>query len=250
MTATESIRLPWETIVGMGSYLVGDKYCNLDSKSVITTTQVVCGSSGNISEALAKIYTFVKNHISFGVPSKGDLNASQILSLGFGDATGKAILLCSMTRIAKIPTRLHGYLANPKLYAGLEPVSAARMMPRKILVIEVEVFIGEMWTALGGVPLDVTYLHRLSTILPPSEPPFGYGIADNRSLKNLQIELSRWDGKSDTCCQRQAYIEDLGIHTSAQSLIDKNLLKAPKSLVWSSTIAPQITRSIARIRGS
>lgn len=250
MTATESIRLPWETIVGMGSYLVGDKYCNLDSKSVITTTQVVCDSSENIHDALARIYTFVKNHISFGVPSKGDLSASQILSLGYGDATGKAVLLCSMARIAKIPSRLHGYLASSKLYAGLEPVSTARIMPKKILVIEVEVFIGEMWTALGGIPLDSTYLHRLGTILSPAESPYGYGVADNRSLKSLQIDLSKWDGKSDTCCQRQAYLEDLGIHTSAQSLIDRNLLKAPKSLVWSATIAPQITRSIARIRGS
>lgn len=249
MIVPNSLNLPWETIVGMGSYLVGDRYCNLDSDPVRTTTKVVCGTISDIKSALLSIYFFVKENISFGYPASMTLNAGQIMGLGYGDAVAKTVLFVTMCRIAKIPTRVHGYYADPNFLRGLEPIGFFGRPPKKILALVPEIFAGNRWVSLGGITLDTKYIERLNTIFQPNQPCYGYGLADERTFNVFTRTQGQWDMVSDTTCQSKAFIEDLGIHNSAQVLIDKYSATS-STYGWSHVTAPCITRSVSRIRGS
>jgi hypothetical protein len=249
MSVTKKVNLPWETVVGMGSYLVGDKYCNLESGSVITTTEVVCNSCGDINFALKSIYLFVKENVSFGIPGDMCINASQVLALGYGDSVTKSILFGTMTRIAKIPTRFHGYLAHTSFLSGLEPLAIFRKMPKKMLAVVPEVFTGTRWVSLGGLTMDSMYVNRLSSIFSPNQECYGYGLADCRSYSIFRLTQAQWTEDTDTDCQSKAFIDDLGIHTSIQTLIDGNSLSPTTSFIWQKFVAPTITKSVSRIRG-
>lgn len=250
MSVQNQSRLPWETVVGMGSYLVGDRYCNLDSRAIRTSTEVICGGCENISSALFAIYNFVKENVSFGIQSDPSSTASNILGLGYGDAVGKTLLFSAMTRTAKIPTRFHGYMALSSFLHGLEPVSINNKLPKKILVIVPEVFVIEKWMSLGGITLDNLYVERLESIMQTLHYNcYGYGLASDDDYPTFRKTQKHWDGVSDTVCQSKAFVEDLGIHTSASTLIDAYSLKGTAGFVWSKFTAPSITKAVARIRG-
>lgn len=250
MSVQKQARLPWDTVVGMGSYLVGDHYCNLDSRAIKTSTEVICGGCDSISSALMAIYNFVKENISFGTQSDPNCTASHILGFGYGDAVGKTLLFSAMTRTAKIPTRFHGYMAMSSFLHGLEPVSMNNRLPKKILVMVPEVFMGEKWISLGGITLDSLYVERLESIMQTLHYNcYGYGLASNEDYPTFRKIQKHWDGISDTSCQSKAFADDLGIHTSAATLIDAYSLKGTSGFIWSKFTAPAITRAVARIRG-
>lgn len=250
MSVQNQSRLPWETVVGMGSYLVGDRYCNLDSRAIKTSTEVICGGCEKISSALFAIYNFVKENISFGIQPDPNSTASNILGLGYGDAVGKTLLFSAMTRTAKIPTRFHGYMAVSSFLHGLEPISLNNKLPKKILVIVPEVFMGDKWMLLGGITLDTLYVERLESIMQTLHyKSYGYGLASDEDYPTFRKIQKQWDGFSNTSCQSKAFVDDLGIHTSASTLIDTYCLKGTSGFIWSKFAAPAMTKTVARIRG-
>jgi hypothetical protein len=250
MLGRNQMKLPWDTIVGMGSYLVGDQFCNLDSQAIKITTEVVCSGCSDIASALKAIYMFVKDNIAFGTQFDSTLTASQILGQGYGDGVGKTILFAAMSRTAKIPTRFHGYMALSSFLHGLEPLSVITKLPKKILAITPEVFIGDRWISLGGVTLDCLYVERLESIMHTLQYYcYGYGLASDLDYPIFLKSQRIWDGVSDTACQTKAFAEDLGLHTKASSLIEQHSLKGANAFMWSKFTAPAITKSIQRIRG-
>lgn len=250
MSSRNQIKLPWETIVGMGSYLVGDRYCNLDSQAIKTSTQVVCSGCGDIASALKAIYAFVKDNIAFGAQTEATQTASQILGQGYGDSVGKTLLFAAMSRTAKIPTRFHGYMALTSFLHGLEPLTLVSRLPKKILVMSPEVFIGDKWISLEGITLDCLYVEKLESIMQTHRfNSYGYGLASNLEYHIFTKTQKVWDGSSDTTCQSKAHAEDLGLHTTASSLIERHGLRGSAAFVWSKFTAPAMTKAISRIRG-
>lgn len=250
MSSRNQIKLPWETIVGMGSYLVGDRYCNLDSQAIRTTTEVVCSGFDDIASALRAIYFFVKDNIAFGMQAETTQTASQILGQGYGDSVGKTLLFAAMSRTAKIPTRFHGYMAVSSFLHGLEPLSIISRLPKKLLVMSPEVFIGDKWISLEGITLDSLYVEKLESIMQTLKfNCYGFGLASNFEYHMFLKSQRTWDGSSDTTCQSKAHVSDLGLHTTASSLIEKHSLPGTAAFIWSKFTAPAMTKAISRIRG-
>lgn len=60
-------------------------------------------------EAIGTVYSFVKDDIAFGYNRTDDLQASLVLSDGYGQCNTKASLLMALLRALRIECRIHGF---------------------------------------------------------------------------------------------------------------------------------------------
>ena len=158
-------------------------------------------------EAIGTVYSFVKDDIAFGYNRTDDLQASLVLSDGYGQCNTKANLLMALLRAFGIECRIHGFTIDKALQKGAIPVGLYQLAPRRILHSWVEVNYRGRWLNLEGFIIDADYMASIQSRYSRSSVSFcGYGIA-TACLRNPNVE---WRGKS-TYIQKQGIVDDFGI---------------------------------------
>ena len=159
-------------------------------------------------DAIAAIYTYVRDEIPFGYNADDRLSASQVLSDGYGQCNTKGTLLIALLRAVGIATRFHGFTIYNELQKGAIPNYLFALAPKRIIHSWVEVYQDERWVNLEGYIIDSDYLKQVqSRFAEQCEQFSGYGIA-KKCLATPRID---WTGE-DTYIQSEGIADDFGIY--------------------------------------
>lgn len=197
-------------------------------------------------DRIGAIYDFVRNEIKFGYNRNDDLQASEVLTDGYGQCNTKGTLLMALLRALGISCRLHGFTIMQKLQEGAIPTIIIKLAPQKILHSWVEVKLNGVWINLEGFILDDNYLHQIQSKFADKYDEFcGYGIA-TKCLKSPQVD---WQGQ-DTFIQKEGIVDDLGVFDSPDEFYAAygTNLRGIKRWLYQYIIRHLINANIERLR--
>ncbi len=159
-------------------------------------------------DAIAEVYLFVRDEITFGYNSDDTLNASQVLKDGYGQCNTKGTLLMALLRALAIPARFHGFTIFNELQKGAIPNYLFAFAPERIIHSWVEIYFEGQWLDLEGYIIDQAYLSQVQAKFSDQCEAFSaYGIATT-CLKRPEND---WQGKS-TYIQKEGIADDFGIY--------------------------------------
>ncbi len=115
-------------------------------------------------DKVRNIYNFVRDEVQFGYNTGDTIQASQVLSDGYGQYNTKATLLMALLRAVGVATRIHGFTIDKALQKGAIKGIWYKLSPKNILHSWVEVHVNGQWYILEGVILDRLYLENLQSI--------------------------------------------------------------------------------------
>lgn len=161
------------------------------------------------SEALKRIYYFVKDEIKFGYNRDDNIRASDVLVDGYGQCNTKSTLFMALLRSVNIPCRLHGFTIFNKLQRGAIPNILMILAPERILHTWVEVEYENKWLELEGFIVDSEFLDQIQKANQGCQQFEGYGIATS-CLSAPPVEF---DG-NNTYIQSNGIADDYGVFNS------------------------------------
>ena len=156
------------------------------------------------------IYNFVRDEVQFGYNTGDTIQASQVLSDGYGQCNTKATLLMALLRAVGVATRIHGFTIDKALQKGAIKGIWYQLSPKNILHSWVEVQVNGQWYILEGVILDRLYLEKLQSINKHQTTTFcGFGVF-TENFENPPID---WN-LNDTFIQDKGINQDFGLFDS------------------------------------
>lgn len=175
---------------------------NLDLRLFYDCNWLSLSSYNQISAA----YNFVKDEILFGYNISDKINASRILSDGFGQCNTKSTLLITLLRAMNIPSRIHAFYLDHNVQKGVLSGLSYILAPKLILHTWAEVWFNNEWIPLEGVILDKKYIESFQLQSKekniPSKSFQGYAFG----VDNLYDIDVTWNGNA-------TYIQSTGIVT-------------------------------------
>ena len=156
------------------------------------------------------IYNFVRDEVQFGYNTGDTIQASQVLSDGYGQYNTKATLLMALLRAVGVATRIHGFTIDKALQKGAIKGIWYKLSPKNILHSWVEVHVNGQWYIQAGVILDRLYLEKLQSINKHQTTTFcGFGVF-TENFENPPID---WN-LNDTFIQDKGINQDFGLFDS------------------------------------
>ncbi|MGR6873026.1 transglutaminase-like domain-containing protein [Pseudomonas sp. HK3] len=198
------------------------------------------------SNAILKIYNYVRDEIHFGYNFDDTLSASQVLVDGYGQCNTKGTLLMALLRAVGIPNRIHGFTIFNELQRGAIPNYLFVLAPERIVHSWVEVYLDGKWLELEGYIIDHAYLSQVQVRFADQCDDFsGYGIA----TKCLKKPDNEWTG-SNTYIQKEGIADDFGVFNQPDDFyasVGSNLTGIKKYL-FRYVIRHLMNANVSRIR--
>ena len=194
------------------------------------------------------IYNFVRDEIPFGYNQDDVIPATQILFDGYGQCNTKTILFMALLRAVGIPCRIYGTWIDKSVQKGVVPFIYYLLAPKKLLHSWADVYYEGDWYSMEGLIIDTPYLKSVQEKFAANNGPFcGLGISVD-DLSNPNVE---WN-KCDTCIQKGAVTDYLGIFDSPDDLYTKyaQTLSRFKQTIYSHFVRHLMNRKCKRIRKS
>ena len=161
-------------------------------------------------DKVRNIYNFVRDEVQFGYNTGDTIQASQVLSDGYGQYNTKATLLMALLRAVGVATRIHGFTIDKALQKGAIKGIWYKLSPKNILHSWVEVRVNGQWYIQEGVILDRLYLEKLQSINKHQTTTFcGFGVF-TENFENPPID---WN-LNDTFIQDKGINQDFGLFDS------------------------------------
>ena len=161
-------------------------------------------------DKVRNIYNFVRDEVQFGYNTGDTIQASQVLSDGYGQYNTKATLLMALLRAVGVATRIHGFTIDKALQKGAIKGIWYQLSPKNILHSWVEVHVNGQWYIQEGVILDRLYLEKLQSINKHQTTTFcGFGVF-TENFENPPID---WN-LNDTFIQDKGINQDFGLFDS------------------------------------
>lgn len=230
----------------MEKYLNETIILDYSSKSIQDLIKKREWSNFDINEKVKSIYNFVRDEIKMGFSVSDNLPASKILKEGYGQCNTKSTLLMALLRAVNIPTRIHGFTVDKKLFKGVLNGIWYTLTPNNILHAWVEVYVNDKWYNLEGVILDKAYLTKLQRKNTDCKATFcGYG-AYTDNFQNPQIE---WN-LNNTYIQKKGINQDFGMFNSPDEFYTKykQKLNFIKRFIFENIVRKKMNNNIERIR--
>ena len=200
----------------------------------------------NKFERIQAIYNYVRDDILFGYNSDDTIQASKVLSDGFGQCNTKGTLFMALLRACDIPCRIHGFTIDKKLQKGAMTGIVYRSAPAHIIHSWVEVYLENQWYELEGFILDKEYLKKLQKRYAKCNGPFcGYGVAV-KNFKNPVIDFN----KNNTYIQSEGINQDFGIYNSPDELLKEHHqdITGLKAFFYRNIARHLMNRNVKKIR--
>ncbi|PAJ74348.1 transglutaminase [Pseudoalteromonas sp. NBT06-2] len=197
-------------------------------------------------DAIAAIYTFVRDEIKFGYNADDRLAASQVLRDGYGQCNTKGTLLIALLRSVGVSSRFHGFTIYNELQRGAIPNYLFSLVPERIIHSWVEVYLDGRWINLEGYIIDKAFLTQVQNNFADQCNEFsGFGIA-TKCLASPNIDFKG----GDTYIQSEGIADDFGIYTQPDdfyALIGSNL-SGIKKIIFRYFLRHLLNLNVKRIR--
>ncbi len=133
-----------------------EKLADFDHPLVAQNAKRLTSDARSPSEALERIFLFVRDDILFAFPPEGDfVKASQTIERGYGQCNTKGALFLALCKASGIPARIHFSKISKKIQHGFWTGLAYWLMPDQISHSWIEVKLNGRWH-----PVD-TYINDL-----------------------------------------------------------------------------------------
>lgn len=199
-------------------------------------------------EKVKQIYNFVRDEIKFGYNTCDTINASEVLTDGYGQCNTKATLLMALLRAVGIPNRLHGFTIDKKLQKGALDGIWYALSPDNILHSWVEVLVHDNWYILEGVILDKPYLAQLQKMNKSTSNVFcGFGVF----TENFYHPPIDWN-LSNTYIQDKGINQDFGLFDSPDDFYKthQQQLSYLKGVLFRNWIRHSMNKNVNTIRST
>lgn len=196
-------------------------------------------------DAIAAVYSFVRDEILFGYNADDSIPASQVLADGYGQCNTKSTLFMALLRALGIPCRLHGFSIYNALQRGAIPAYLMPLAPKRILHSWVEVQLADTWLDIEGFIIDRPFLHQVQQAFGDCGKFSGYGIA----VPCLQRPQNDFNG-GNTYIQAEGIADDFGLFTQPDEFYAKHgsNLRGLKKLLYRYVLRHLINYNVNRIR--
>ena len=202
----------------MDEYLKETHMLDYSHPAIQKLIQIKHWNEINKFERIQAIYNYVRDDILFGYNSDDTIQASKVLSDGFGQCNTKGTLFMALLRACAIPCRIHGFTIDKKLQKGTMTGIVYRSAPAHIFHSWVEVYLENQWYELEGFILDKEYLKKLQKRYAECNGPFcGYGVAV-KDFRNPAIDFNR----NNTYIQSEGITQDFGIYDCPDKLLKEH----------------------------
>ena len=194
------------------------------------------------------IYDFVRDEILFGYNADNNLQASAVLSDGYGQCNTKGTLLMALFRGAGIPCRIHGFTVDKQLQKGAMTGIVYQSAPREIVHSWVEAYLDDAWYELEAFILDKAYLSQLQRLNTACTGAFcGYGVA----VKNFRSPVIDFN-RNNTYIQSEAICRDFGVYDCPDDFFreHRQQLSAVKGFLYRKVGRRLMNHNIQKIRNS
>lgn len=132
------------------------KLADADHPMVKKTAERLTQDAETDRHRLQCLFLFVRDEITFGFPTKGDLvPASETLQTGIGQCNTKATLLLALCRASGIAARIHFSLISKDIQRGFFTGIAFWLMPQNISHAWIEVEIDNEWRRIDSFINDM-----------------------------------------------------------------------------------------------
>lgn len=199
----------------------------------------------DVHQAIAAVYTFVKDEIQFGYNSDDAIQASRVLADGYGQCNTKSSLFMAILRALGIGCRFHGFTIDNRLQKGAIPSYLFFLAPQRILHSWVEVYYQGRWLELEGFIIDQGFLQQIQAGFSQCQNFSGYGIATSC----LQKPDNEFNGDS-TYIQSEGIVDDFGVFDDPDSFYKQygSNLSGVKKSVYALFLRHLINWHLKRIR--
>ena len=197
-------------------------------------------------DKVRNIYNFVRDEVQFGYNTGDTIQASQVLSDGYGQYNTKATLLMALLRAVGVATRIHGFTIDKALQKGAIKGIWYKLSPKNILHSWVEVHVNGQWYILEGVILDRLYLEKLQSINKHQTTTFcGFGVF-TENFENPPID---WN-LNDTFIQDKGINQDFGLFDSPDDFynIHQQELSPIQRIVFKYVVRYLMNQNVDKIR--
>ncbi|MBO0428629.1 transglutaminase family protein [Vagococcus fluvialis] len=233
----------------MRAYLEETKLLNFSDEKIQELINEKNWLALNDYNKISEIYKFVRDDILFGYNKKDELQASDVLSDGYGQCNTKGILLMALFRSVGLPCRLHGFTINKELQKGAMTGIIYRLAPENVVHSWVEVYFEGNWYNLEGFIIDQGYLSELQNKFSPTKTGSfcGYGVATDNFL-NPKIE---WQ-KNDTYIQKEGINQDFGVFNSPDDFFStySQHLSPFKKFIYEMLARKWMNKNVKKIRSN
>lgn len=152
----------------------------------------------------------------------------------------------ALLRATDIPTRIHGFTVDKKLFRGVLNGIWYKLAPNEILHSWTEVYVHGKWYYLEGVILDKSYLEKLQERNKECKTAFcGFG-ADTDNLIDPPID---WN-LNNTYIQHKGIVQDFGLFDTPDEFYKKHQQKVGffKRFMFRNVVRHRMTKNVKKIR--
>jgi hypothetical protein len=199
-------------------------------------------------EKLESIFSYVRDEIKFGFPSKWDkVKASETIGYRIGYCNTKATLFVALCRALDIPARVHCGLIDFRIMQGIVPSFAFRFIPEAGSHSWVDLQIGGEWKQIDSYINDKPFYDKALKKLRDDHQSLGYSIciADGKSSCEFNFGEKGF-------AQFGAVVEDHGVWDDASEYFatDKYTTFSAFQLGVYPVLAKLANRGVRRIRSA